>query len=463
MSTDLASAVPPASVDVLIAGAGPTGLSTALALAPLGLRVHLVDPQDAATLADPPPDGRELALTHRTEALLRAWGVWERLPAAARAPLQAAAVSTGGQAASLHLDASHARSTLPPLPTLPKLPRLPLPPGLDRLPLPSIVRDLLGPGAPGVADAERLGTLVSQNALRRALWEVAATFPDRISVQPATRVEDFRRDADGVTATLVGPDGARSTVRAALLVAADGRLSALRRMAGLVADLHDFGRSAIVGRLRHARSHDAVAREAFHLGHTLAVLPLADAEDDGSGRPLHQSSFVVTAPSERARQWMAQPIDDYARTVTGWLGGQLGDIVPAPGDESRRHLYPLVATWAPRFVADRVALVGDAAVGMHPVTAHGFNLGLYSAETLARHLQARAPGGVPNPADPVALAAYDREHRDTARWIFHGTNAIVRLFTDDRPAARLARQATLHLAERLPPVKALIVRQLVDG
>jgi 2-polyprenyl-6-methoxyphenol hydroxylase-like FAD-dependent oxidoreductase len=70
---------------------------------------------------------------------------------------------------------------------------------------------------------------------------------------------------------------------------------------------------------------------------------------------------------------------------------------------------------------------------------------------------------VPDPADPVALAAYDREHRDTARWIFHGTNAIVRLFTDDRPAARLVRQATLHLAERLPPVKALIVRQLVDA
>lgn len=455
---DSAASPAPDCVDVLIAGAGPTGLSTALALAPLGLRVRLVDPQDAATLADPPPDGRELALTHRTEALLRDWGVWDRLPAAARAPLHAAAVSTGGQAASLHLDASHARSTL----LFPFKPPFPLPP-LPRLPVPSILRDLIGPGAPGVASAERLGTLVSQNALRRALWQRCAEFPERITVSARTRLEDFRRDADGVTVTLAGPDGPRQ-VRAALLVAADGRLSGARRMAGLVADLHDFGRSAIVGRLRHTRPHDAVAREAFHLGHTLAVLPLADAPDDGTGRPLHQSSFVVTAPSEQARQWMAQPIEDYAHTVAGWLGGQLGDLTPAPGDESRRHLYPLVATWAPRLVTDRVALVGDAAVGMHPVTAHGFNLGLYSAETLARHLKARARGDVvPDPADPVALAAYDREHRDTARWIFHGTNAIVRLFTDDRPAARLVRQATLHLAERLPPVKALIVRQLVDA
>ncbi|MEX8493410.1 FAD-dependent monooxygenase [Sphaerotilus sp.] len=453
-ASDFISSAAPECVDVLIAGAGPTGLSTALALAPLGLRVLLVDPQDAATLADPPPDGRELALTYRTEALLRDWGLWDRLPDAARAPLHAAAVSTGGQAASLHLDASHARSTL----SFP----FPLPP-LPRLPVPSILRHLIGPGAPGVASAERLGTLVSQNALRRALWQGCAECPERITVHERTRLEDFRRDADGVTVTLAGPGGARQ-VRASLLVAADGRLSGARRMAGLVADLHDFGRSAIVGRLRHTRPHDAVAREAFHLGHTLAVLPLVDAPDDGgTGRPLHQSSFVVTAPSELARQWMAQPVEDYARTVAGWLGGQLGDITPAPGDESRRHLYPLVATWAPQLVTDRVALVGDAAVGMHPVTAHGFNLGLYSAETLARHLKARAGGGVPNPADPVALAAYDREHRDTARWIFHGTNAIVRLFTDDRPAARLVRQATLHLAERLPPVKALIVRQLVDA
>lgn len=444
---------------MLIAGAGPTGLSTALALAPLGLRVRLVDPQDAATLADPPPDGRELALTHRTEALLRDWGVWERLPDAARAPLLAAAVSTGGQAASLHLDASHARASRPfpfpfPLPPLPPFPRLPVPP---------ILRDLIGPGAPGAASAERLGTLVSQNALRRALWQRCAEFPGHITVSDRTRLEDFRRDADGVTVQLVGPDGPQQ-VRAALLVAADGRLSGARRMAGLVADLHDFGRSAIVGRLRHTRPHGAVAREAFHLGHTLAVLPLVDAPDDGTGQPLHQSSFVVTAPSELARHWMAQPIEDYARTVASWLGGQLGDLVPAPGDASRRHLYPLVATWAPRLVSDRVALVGDAAVGMHPVTAHGFNLGLYSAETLARQIQARAQGGVvPDPADPVALATYDREHRDTARWIFHGTNAIVRLFTDDRPVARRVRQATLHLAERLPPVKALIVRQLVDA
>jgi len=108
-------------------------------------------------------------------------------------------------------------------------------------------------------------------------------------------------------------------------------------------------------------------------------------------------------------------------------------------------------------------VVGDAAVGMHPVTAHGFNLGLYSAETLARQIARRARGGRVDPADARALEAYDREHRHTARWIFRGTNAIVRLFTDDRPAARLARQATLHLAERLPPVKALVVRQLVDA
>ncbi|MFM2341224.1 MAG: hypothetical protein RLZZ592_877 [Pseudomonadota bacterium] len=455
-----------ASVDVLIAGAGPTGLSTALALAPLGLRVVLVDPQSTEQLADPSPDGRELALTHRTEALLRQWGLWERLPAQARAPLQAASVSTGGAQAALRLDASQARVGLPPLPALPRPDWLP-----QALPwLPDLAARALGEASPApspIAADTHLGTLVSQHALRRVLWAGCAALPG-VRVLAGHRLESMQRDDDGVTVHLVGPQGQARMLRTSLLVAADGRLSAVRRMAGLVADLHDFGRSAIVCRMRHEQPHRQVAHEAFHHGHTLAVLPLADASDPGEGGqagvlPRHCSSFVVTAPSEQARRWMALPAADYATTVEPWLDGQLGRIQPGPGEESRRHLYPLVATWAPRLVSQRVALVGDAAVGMHPVTAHGFNLGLYSAETLARQIARRARGGQVDPADARALDAYDREHRHTARWIFHGTNAVVRLFTDDRPAARLARQATLHLAERLPPVKALIVRQLVDA
>lgn len=455
-----------ASVDVLIAGAGPTGLSTALALAPLGLRVVLVDPQSIEQLADPSPDGRELALTHRTEALLRQWGLWERLPAQARAPLQAASVSTGGAQAALRLDASQARVGLPPLPALPRPGWLP-----QALPwLPDLAARALGEASPApspIAADTHLGTLVSQHALRRVLWAGCAALPG-VRVLAGHRLESMQRDDDGVTVHLVGPQGQARMLRTSLLVAADGRLSAVRRMAGLVAELHDFGRSAIVCRMRHEQPHRQVAHEAFHHGHTLAVLPLADASDPGEGGqagvlPRHCSSFVVTAPSEQARRWMALPAADYAATVEPWLDGQLGRIQPGPGEESRRHLYPLVATWAPRLVSQRVALVGDAAVGMHPVTAHGFNLGLYSAETLARQIARRARGGQVDPADARALDAYDREHRHTARWIFHGTNAVVRLFTDDRPAARLARQATLHLAERLPPVKALIVRQLVDA
>ena len=134
----------------------------------------------------------------------------------------------------------------------------------------------------------------------------------------------------------------------------------------------------------------------------------------------------------------------------GWTASSAASS-PAP---ARSPAGICTRWWRPgrRGWCRRVSLVGDAAVGMHPVTAHGFNLD-YSAETLARQIARRARGGRVDPADARALEAYDREHRHTARWIFRGTNAIVRLFTDDRPAARLARQATLHLAERLPPVK----------
>jgi 2-polyprenyl-6-methoxyphenol hydroxylase-like FAD-dependent oxidoreductase len=121
-----------------------------------------------------------------------------------------------------------------------------------------------------------------------------------------------------------------------------------------------------------------------------------------------------------------------------------------------RHGYPLVAVYASRFVGPRFALIGDAAVGMHPVTAHGYNFGLYGVGVLSREI-ARAGG---DPANPAALAAYESEHRRTTLPIYLGTNAIVRLYTDESRGARYLRGAVLRVARGLPPVRKLITRQL---
>jgi len=124
-----------------------------------------------------------------------------------------------------------------------------------------------------------------------------------------------------------------------------------------------------------------------------------------------------------------------------------------------RHAYPLVAVYAQRFAGHRCALLGDAAVGMHPVTAHGYNLGLAGVERLTAALvSARQRGQDIGSAD--ALAPYAQGHHRHAWPIYQGTNAIVRLYTDARPVPRLLRQLVLQGARRLPPLQAAIVGQL---
>ena len=214
--------------------------------------------------------------------------------------------------------------------------------------------------------------------------------------------------------------------------------------------MQDFGRTVIVCRMRHAQPGDGVAHECFGYERTLAVLPLPPAAD---GTPL--CSVVVTAGTADASALMALPAQAFAAQVQAQFQQRLG----AMALEGERHAYPLVAVYARHFSGHRCALLGDAAVGMHPVTAHGYNLGLSGVERLTRAVaDARRAGR--DIGDAAVLAAYARDHHRHAWPIYQGTNTVVRLFTDARPLPRLLRQAVLQGARRLPPLKAAIVAQL---
>ena len=201
----------------------------------------------------------------------------------------------------------------------------------------------------------------------------------------------------------------------------------------------------IVCRLQHGKANQGIALECFHYGHTLAILPL-----NGDC-----SSLVLTLPADRATAVMAWDEAQFMQWVSSELRGRLGVIAPL----GARHLYPLVATYAHRFVAQRLALVGDAAVGMHPVTAHGYNFGLYGVDLLAGLLGA-AKKADQDLGSAAALTRYASEHRRKTWAIYQGTNAVVQLFTDERPAARLLRRGVLQVAQHLPPLKAAISAQL---
>jgi hypothetical protein len=186
---------------------------------------------------------------------------------------------------------------------------------------------------------------------------------------------------------------------APLLVAADSRFSATRRQLGIGAQMTDFGRTVIVCRMRHAQPHGNVAHECFGYERTLAVLPLPDAPE---GHPL--CSVVVTAGSADAAALMALSAHDFAAQVQAQFDQRLGAMELV----GERYAYPLVAVYAQRFAGHRCALLGDAAVGMHPVTAHGYNLGLSGVERLTAALvDARQRGqDIGNPAALECCASW---------------------------------------------------------
>ncbi|MCB4820228.1 5-demethoxyubiquinol-8 5-hydroxylase UbiM [Roseicella aerolata] len=386
--------------DVVVVGAGPAGLGFALSLAGSGLSIALLERQPEAALAEPAFDGREIALTHLSVTLLRRLGAWDRIPAAEVAPLREAVVLNG--------------------------------------PAP---RQALRFDTAGRREAQ-LGWLVPNHLIRRALFEAAMPRPG-ITLMAGT----------AVTAVETGPEGARlglaggGSVAARLVVAADTRFSELRRRMGIPAAMRDFGKAMLVCRMVHQAPHRQVATEWFGQGQTIAMLPLNG----------HCSSAVLTLPEREIARLMRLEEAEFGAEVTRRYGRRLGAMQPS----GTRHVYPLVATYAARFVAERFALMGDAAVGMHPVTAHGFNLGLRGANTLAAEIRAaQARGG--DIAAPGVLARYEAKHRRATWPLYTATNAVVGLFTDDRLPARLAREAVLGLGARLPLVRDMIAAQLMD-
>ncbi|MFG6463702.1 5-demethoxyubiquinol-8 5-hydroxylase UbiM [Roseateles sp. DXS20W] len=375
---------------VVICGAGPAGLALACALHDRGLAVRVLEQADAAALAAPADDGREIALTHRSRRLLERLGLWQRLSDIA--PLRSAAVRSSG----------------------------------SRRPLPFASR------------GQDLGWLVANHRLRAAAW--AGAQQRGIDLRCGQTVTGFTR-LDGL-AQVDTRGGERHS--APLVVAADSRFSPLRRLAGIGARHQDFGRSALLVPLAHERSHDGIAQECFLAGHTLALLPKTG----------QRCSAVWTVANSELPRLAAMDGLELALAIEAAAEGRLG----AMRLDGERHVYPLVAVWAERFVGPRLALIGDAAVGMHPVTAHGYNLGLYGIEALSRRLDAARDPGELGP-----LLAYEAEHRRAAGPLYAGTNALVRFFTDDRAPMLALRRAVIDVARHLPPVQAAITRRLVDA
>nr|WP_315042642.1 5-demethoxyubiquinol-8 5-hydroxylase UbiM [uncultured Moraxella sp.] len=393
------------TADIIIVGGGPAGLAFARLVADTGLNIVVIEKNSEDSLANPAYDGREIALTHASKRTMQDIDAWGRIDETQIHLLKDASVLDGNSPYQLYFG------------------------------VPSqFERKLFG------NDVDNLGYLVSNNLIRKAVYDSVKT-QQNIRLLCGIGVKNV--STNDVCSYVELENGEKFDTP--LLVIADSRFSASRRQIGISADSHDFGRSMIVCRMEHTLSNHHRAVECFYYGVTLALLPLTE----------NVTNCVITVNSQEAQDILALNADDFAKKVTQYIGGQLGEMKLI----STQHTYPLVGVHANRFYQGRAVLIGDSAVGMHPVTAHGFNLGLNSVAVLSK-LVKQAVAKNQDYGSQKILARYEREHMLITRPMYHGTNAMVKLFTTDSKPAKLARSAVLRISNNLPPLKALITKQL---
>lgn len=391
--------------DVIIVGAGPIGLSMARMLSGGELKVHIVEGQPEDTITNPAFDGREIAITHRTKEMMLNLDQWRHIEPENVHLLKRAEVYDGNSPFAL---------------------------GFDK---PDSVR-----GKP----IETLGYLLANHRIRKAAYDALKNEianPTYLTTHFGKRVNAVNTNDEIAEVSL--EDG--TIIRGKLVLAADSRVSFMRKALGISADMHDFGRTVLVFGTTHTQSNQQTAHEGFYYGKTLAVLPLGE----------YKSSMVITVDNSQVARIKAMNKEELACEMNNWLNGRLGDITVT----SDIHSYPLLGVHADKFYGNRCALIGDAAVGMHPVTAHGYNLGMESVAILGKLLIQAAQKGE-DIANPRLLARYHVTHSTKTKAMYHGTNAIVKLYTDERPPARFVRRAGLRLSNSFAPVKRLITAQL---
>lgn len=385
--------------DIIIIGAGPAGLSFARALAQTNLNIVLIEKLPEKVLANPPVDGRDIALTHLSEELMKDLNIWQNMPEEEIGKIKEAKVLNSNSPYSLHFDHHD-------------------------------------------TGKDTLGYIVSNHIIRKAAYDSLKDFSN-IKIITETEVTALETNESGASVTL----SSEKTLSAPLIVAADSRFSNTRRKMGISASMLDFGRVCIVCRMEHENDHNNVAYECFHDERTLAILPL-------SGKT---SSVVITLSGDEADSVMNMDEETFNADIQSRFENRLGDMKLI----GEKHAYPLVAVYAKNFATTRFAVVGDAAVGMHPVTAHGFNLGLRGAVTLAEEIKSALALGGDIGALSV-LKSYETKHNRAAKPIYMGTNALVQLYTKNTLPAKILRRAMLRLGNNLPPVKRMIMNQLTE-
>jgi len=375
------------------------GLPLGLALAQGGLKTLVIDAAPPAKVLEPQFDGRVSALAYASVRMLRALGVWERLAPDAQ-PIREILVTDGqmGKPASpfsLHFDAQE-------------------------------------------VGAEALGHIAENRHIRAALYAVVEACPNLALVAPAV-VTSVAVQAGGAVARL--SDG--SEISAALVIAADGRESALRSQMGMQIIGWSYPQTGIVATVEHDKPHNGVAYEHFLPSGPFAILPMTG----------NRSSLVWTEAKTKAPALLALDEERFNAELAQRFGAHLGKTRAA----GPRWSYPLSFHLAREFVRPRFALAGDCAHGIHPIAGQGLNLGLKDAAALAEVLLDAARLGRDIGALDT-LKRYERWRRFDSFALAASTDALNRLFSNDIAPLRHLRDLGLGIVDSIGPARRFFMR-----
>ena len=385
--------------DVIILGGGLVGLSLALALDRHGLGSIVVDPADPETQIAPAYDGRATAVSSSSWRMMETIGVAGRLEDRT-CPIRAIRVSEGLKVGGILFDAAD--------------------------------------------EEDPLGTMVENRLLRAALRD-AAREAEHIQLLMPARPGETVRDGAGVRVAL--EDG--RLLAAPLLVAAEGRNSPMREAADIPIARWTYDHVAIVATVTHERPHGETAYEIFYPDGPFAILPMLAGED---GRP--RSAIVWSVGARDAEPMLGLPDRALAHEIEKRMGGFLGAVALA----GPRWNYPLGFHHAARITDRRLALVGDAAHGIHPIAGQGLNLGFRDAAALAQVVVEGARLGM-DPGDAQLLGRYERWRGLDTFMVAMATDSLTRLYGMKGGTASAVRRFGMGLVQRAGPVKQRLMAE----
>ena len=336
--------------DIVIAGGGMIGTSLALALAPLGLRVAVVEAVARQDTAQPSFDDRSTALSRSTQRMFEAMGLWNEIVAAST-PILSIHVSDRGRFGFSHIDADE-------------------------------------------QGVEALGYVVINRVLGEVLQRALDERSDVAVLCPA-RIVDVELDSDAAAANVAFENEEDRRLTCSLLIGADGANSAVREMMGIAAEKSSYGQRAVIGNLMPEKPIENVAYERFTSQGPLALLPVAEG----------RAGFVWTVSEADADRVMSLDDEAFLAELQDAFGYRLGTFSRV----GKRVSYPLLLSKALRLSATRSVLIGNSAHGLHPVSAQGFNLGMRDVAAIVDCIaDARDESTAFDPGNAPVLGAHRR-------------------------------------------------------